>query len=159
MYIYTCTHIYVYFSSCVFDILNICLSDLHIVICTHVHTHAHTSARTQSPTHTPAHTQYVNMNSHKCANAQARESLELQERVERLLKHTDKAVAKNEEETRVKHAEALLTEEVAAAKAKTEALARAKAAKVVCVCVCVSVCVCVFECPLVCIYIYRCIYV
>jgi len=68
-------------------------------------------------------------------NKQTQQQLEDETRSLRQAKenrrHTDKAVAKKEEETRVKHAKQLLTEEVAAAKAKTEALARTATAKVV----------------------------
>jgi uncharacterized membrane protein len=44
--------------------------------------------------------------------AKQRETVELQKRVERMLQHTDKAVARKDEEARVRHAKQLLQQEV-----------------------------------------------
>ena len=61
--------------------------------------------------------------------AKQQEKMELQKRVERMLKHTDLAIAKKDEEARVRHAKRLLAEEVAAAKAKAKAAEQAVAQK------------------------------
>lgn len=44
--------------------------------------------------------------------AKQQEKVELQKRVERMLQHTDKAVARKDEEARVRHAKQLLEKEV-----------------------------------------------